>query len=166
MLIMLFIPTTRNPYTCHPEPFQIGLIKTLHAGSLPQHEVMRAEHATFPVYSGASVQTEACPPKQLRGFDGMENEGPSLPGVWYNESELTKHDPQLLQIRSRLKQDNKQHWFGSTFALAVHQVGGGGHNMFFLMCDSKKLAQDYIHSQPEQEIQPFFFFLPFNYFLP
>lgn len=99
MLIKLFIPTTMVSYTCHPQPLRQGLIKTLNVGSFPLREVMRAEHATFCMYSRASIHTEACPLRQLRGFDSMEWEGPSLPRVWYNEGELTKHDLQLSQIR-------------------------------------------------------------------
>lgn len=98
MLIKLFIPTTMVSYTCHPQPLHRGLIKTLNVGSFPLREVMRAEHATFCMYSGASIHTEVCPLRQLYGFDSMEWEGPSLPGVWYNESELTTHDLQLFQI--------------------------------------------------------------------
>lgn len=66
-------------------------------------EVMRAEHATFCMYSRASIYSEACPLRQLRGFDRMKWEGPSLPRVWYNESELATHDLRLSQI-SYLKQ--------------------------------------------------------------
>lgn len=99
MLIKLFIPTTMVSYTCHPQPLRQGLIKTLNVGSFPPSEVMRAEHATFCVCSGASIHTEACPLRQLRGFDSMEWEGPSLPRVWYNESELTTHDLRLSRIR-------------------------------------------------------------------
>lgn len=54
-------------------------------------------------YSAASIHTEACPLRQRCGFDSMEWEGPSLPGVWYNERKLTKHDLQLSPISS-LKQ--------------------------------------------------------------
>ncbi len=97
MLIKLFIPTTTVSYTCHPQPLRRGLIKTLNVGSFPLREVMRAEHATFCMYSAASIHTEACPLRQLHGFDSMEWEGPSLPRVWYNESELTTHDLRLSQ---------------------------------------------------------------------
>lgn len=45
-----------------------------------------------------SIHAGACPPSQLHGFDSMEWEGPSLPRVWYNESELTTHDLRLSQI--------------------------------------------------------------------
>lgn len=84
---------------------------------------MRAEHATFSMYSRACVQTEACPPKLLCGFDSTEKEGPSLPRVWYNESELTKHDLQLPQSTApNWKQFNKQHWFFSTYALSVQAM--------------------------------------------
>lgn len=99
MQIKLFIPTTVVSYTCHPQPLRQGLIKTLNVGSFPLREVMRAEHATFYMYSSASIHTEACPLRQLHGFDSMEWEGPSLPRVWYNESELTAHDLRLSQIR-------------------------------------------------------------------
>lgn len=98
-------------YNCITIPvtrFQRGLIKTFHAGSVPRRKVMRAEHATFSMHSGACAQTEPCPPKLLRGFDSTEKEGPSLPGVWYNESELAKHDLQLPQklCLKRLQTEN------------------------------------------------------------
>lgn len=48
-----------------------GLIKPLNAGSFQQSGVLRAEHATFCLSSGACVHSEACPPRQLRGFDSM-----------------------------------------------------------------------------------------------
>lgn len=99
MQIKLFIPTTTVSYTCHPQPLRRGLIKTLNVGSFPLRVAMRAEHATLCMYSRASVHAEACPLRQLCGFDSMEWEGPSLPRVWYNEGELTKHDLRLSQIR-------------------------------------------------------------------
>lgn len=103
MLIKLFIPTTMVSYTCHLQPLRQGLIKTLNVGSFPLTEVMRAEHATFCMYSRASIHTEECPLRQLHGFDSMEWEGPFLLRVWYNEGELTKHDLWLSWI-SYLKQ--------------------------------------------------------------
>lgn len=59
-------------YTCHQQPLQQSLIKTLNAGSLPLRELMRAGHATFCMYSGSSIHTETCPLRQLCGFDCME----------------------------------------------------------------------------------------------
>lgn len=73
MQIELFIPATMESYipVTH-EPLRRGLIKTLNVGSFPQSGAMRAEQATFCMYSGASFHTEACPPRQHRGFDCME----------------------------------------------------------------------------------------------
>ena len=99
MLINLFIPTTMDSYTCHPQLLQWGLIKTLNVGSFPQQKVVMAEHATFCMFSRAFIHTEACPLRHLHGFDSMEKESPSLPRVWYNESELSKYDLQLSPIR-------------------------------------------------------------------
>lgn len=99
MLIMLFISRTKVSYTCHPQPLRQDLIKTLKAGSFPVREGMRTEHPTVCMCSRASIHSEACPLRQLHVFDSTEWEGFSLPRVWYNEGELTKHDLLLSQIR-------------------------------------------------------------------
>lgn len=96
MLIKLSIPATVVSYTCHPLPLRRSLIKTLNVVSLPPREVTGAERATFCTHSRASIHTEACPLRQLHGFDSMKWEGLSLPGVWYNESERTAHDLRAL----------------------------------------------------------------------
>lgn len=84
----------------------------------------------------ASIHTEACPPSQLHGFDSMEWEGPSLPRVWYNESELTTHDLRLSQIGylKRLEPETVQqtaliHLYtcsGSLFSGLIWWVGCAG----------------------------------------
>lgn len=90
--------------------------------------------ACYFLYSTASIHTEACPLRQLHGFDSMEWEGPSLPRVWYNESELTKHDLRLSQISylKQLKPETVQqtaliHLYTCTgfLFLSVSRMGGG-----------------------------------------
>lgn len=98
MLIKLFIPTAVASYTCHPQPLWQGLIKTLNIANFPLREAMRAEQETFWMHSRAAFHTDASPLRQLHGFDSMEWKGPSIPRVWYNETELTTHDLWLSQI--------------------------------------------------------------------
>lgn len=145
MQIKLFIPTTVVSYTCHPQPLRQGLIKTLNVGSFPLREVMRAEHATFCMYSRASIHSEACPLRQLHGFDSMKWEGPSLPRVWYNESELATHDLRLSQI-SYLKQLQSEtvqqtalihsYTYSGSFSLSCTEgdLGWGGGGGGSIMC--------------------------------
>lgn len=128
-----------------PTAITASLIKTLNVGSFPPREVMRAEHATFCMYSRASIHTEACPLRQLHGFDSMEWEGPSLPGVWYNESELAKHDLQLSQISysKRLESETVQqtaliHLYTCSGSVSpVCRVGGWGGLMCFNVWQSE-----------------------------
>lgn len=113
-------------YTCHPQPLQRGLIKTLNVGSFPLREVMRAEHATFCMYSRASIHTEAWSLRQLRGFDSMEWVGLSLPRAWYNESELTKHD--LWALSNKLLEAT-QAWNSTT-----NSTNSFVHMLFLPLC--------------------------------
>lgn len=139
MLIRLFISTTMVSHTCQPQPLQRSLIKTLNVVSFPPREVMRAEHATFfRMYSRGCIHTEACPLRQLPGFDSTEQEGPSLPRVWYNESELTKHDLQLSQISylKRLETETVQqtaliHLYTCSRSVSLCAPNAGGWSNLF-----------------------------------
>lgn len=102
----------------------------------------------------ASIHTEACPPRQLGGFDSMEWEGPPLPRVWYNESELSVHDLERATWNdSSSKQHNKQRWF-ILYTCSGSRLGGltgwagskaGGHagvaGSCLFMCDGHQCWQ-------------------------
>lgn len=113
----------------------------------------------------ASIHTEACPPSQLHGFDSMEWEGPSLPRVWYNESELTTHDLRLSQIGylKQLEPETVQqtaliHLYtrsGSLFSGLIwwvvvlgKGVGVGGGGQCVLTCDRGRSGDGGPHPTP------------------
>lgn len=140
MLIKLFIPSTVVSYTCHPQPLQQAWSKPWMLAASHRERWCGLSMLLFCVYSRASIHTEACPLRQLRGFDSMEWEGPPLPRVWYNESKLTKHDLQLSQISyskwlesETVQQTALIHLYtcSRSVSCAPH---GGGEGVGVLMC--------------------------------
>lgn len=81
------------------EPLRRGVIKTLNVGSFRQSGAMRAEQATFCMYSEASFHIEACPPRQHCDFDCMSERTLLSP-----ESDIMRVSA-LHMICSSLKQD-------------------------------------------------------------
>lgn len=69
-------------------------------------------------------------------FDSMEREGSSLPRVWNNECELTKHDLQGSQI-SYLKKGELETLQQTAERVCVHVPGCVSECMFLCVCVSE-----------------------------